>query len=297
MNRTPLPFTLRQLQYVATVAEIHSFRKAAELCHVSQPSLSSQIAEVERALGVRLFDRDRRSVRLTRGGQDLLARIRHLLVAADDLREASARLEDPLAGTVRLGIIPTISPYWLPEASPRLRRALPRLNIHWTEDKTPSLVAAIHQGALDGAVLALEAPLGELASEVVVRDPFLLVGRPDHPLLRVRRPIRTEELDGHELLVLAEGHCLRDQALAACAGALEAPFSATSLATLVQLVLGGDALTLLPALALELENRHGQLAVRRFVQPGPERTIACVWRRGASVAPTIAAIATAAREG
>ncbi|HEY2745855.1 MAG TPA: LysR family transcriptional regulator, partial [Polyangia bacterium] len=144
MRWAPHPVTLRQLQYLCAVAETRSFRRAAALCHVAQPSLSSQLAAAERALGVRVFERDRRRVLVTAAGAALLERARALVVAADDLADAAARLADPFAGTLRIGVIPTIAPYLLPAIAPALKRALPKLRVLWSEDKTAALAAALH---------------------------------------------------------------------------------------------------------------------------------------------------------
>src|SRR5215467_3053578 len=179
MSVGPHPFSLRQLQYAVAVAESLSFRRAAERCRVAQPSLSAQLAQLETALGVRLFERDRRRVLPTQAGEALIARARRLLVEADDLVDAGRRLADPRAATLRLGVIPTISPYLLPRIVPALRRA--ELTVRWTEDKTPALVAAIESGALDGALLALEADLGDLARQPIARDPFVLAAPRAHP--------------------------------------------------------------------------------------------------------------------
>src|SRR5215469_18409680 len=145
----PHPFSLRQLQYAVAVAELLSFRKAAEACHVSQPSLSAQLAQLEEALGVRLFERDRRHVLVTTAGKELVERARRVLREADDLAAAARRAGDPLAGTLRIGVIPTISPYLLPSATPALRSAYPRLTTVWVEDKTDALVRSLEAGTLD----------------------------------------------------------------------------------------------------------------------------------------------------
>ena len=183
---------LRQLQYAVAVADARSFRRAAEQCGVSQPSLSAQLAQLEGALGVRLFERDRRRVLLTPAGEELIERARRVLVDADDLVDAARRLGDPLAGTLAIGVIPTISPYLLPAAAPAIRRAHPRLTVRWREDKTENLARDLHAGRLDAALLALEADLGgPLQREVIGRDPFVLATPRAHPLAkkaRARRP-------------------------------------------------------------------------------------------------------------
>ena len=295
---SPHPVTLRQLQYVVAVAETGGFRRAAERCRVAQPSLSMQIAEVERALGVRLFERDRRHILVTAAGEALLPRARTLLVAADDLVAAAARLGDPLAGTLRIGVIPTVSPYLLPEIAAPLRFALPRLELVWSEDKTATLVARLHAGELDAALVALESDLGEIEHERIGRDRFWIAVGNEHPWARSARALGAEQLRGQELLLLAEGHCLRDQALSACGRGRrrESPFGATSLSTLTQMVAAGRGVTLLPELALATENRRGQLALRPFKQPSPGRTLALVWRRGSPVATAAPPIAATIRQ-
>ena len=237
----PHPFSLRQLQYAVAVAETGGFRRAAERCHVSQPSLSAQLAQLEAVLGVRLFERDRRRVLPTPAGEALVARARRVLVEAGELAAAAALLGDPLAGPLQLGVIPTISPYLLPEATAALRARCPRLSVRWTEEKTDALLAALREGRLDGVLLARVAGLEDLVRTTVAEDPFVLAVPTDHPLARGRRLARLADLDGETALLLEDGHCLRDQALALCAraGVREADFRATSLSTLVQMVRGG----------------------------------------------------------
>lgn len=290
-------FTLRQLQYAVSVAETLSFRKAAERCHVSQPSLSAQLAQMERALGVRLFERDRRRVLVTAVGRELVERARIVLREADDLLDLARRSGDPLSGTLRLGIIPTISPYLLPRLATALRSAYPRLTALWVEDKTQALVRSLQDGALDAALLALEAGLGDVEREVIGSDPFVLATPVGHPLGAKKTPAEPSELRGASVLLLDDGHCLRDQALAFCASAQahEFGFRATSLSTLAQMVAGGAGVTLLPALAVPTEARRAELSLRPFAQPGPTRTLGLIWRSRSPVGPALRQIAATAR--
>jgi LysR family hydrogen peroxide-inducible transcriptional activator len=294
----PHPFTLRQLQYAVAVAEARSFRRAAELCHVSQPSLSAQLAQLEDTLGTRLFERERRPVLLTPAGEQLVERARRLLVDTDDLFAAAKRLGDPLLGSLRIGVIPTISPYLLPEIVPALRKAHPDLTALWVEDKTEVLVASLGEGKLDAALLALEAPLGALDHQVIARDPFVLATPVGHPLAAGRGPARLNDLSGATVLLLDDGHCLRDQALSFCsrARAHEADFRATSLTTLAQMVSAGAGVTLLPRLALPTENRRGKLAIRRFAEPAPHRTLALAWRKSSPLGPALRRLTNTIRE-
>ena len=293
MTRSPHPVTLRQLQYLAAVADLRSFRRAAEACHVSQPSLSAQVAEAERALDVRVFERDRRGVLVTRAGEAILERLRRVLVEADDLVEAARRHADPRAGTLRLGVLPTIGPYLLPAAVPALRAALPRLAVRWEEDRTAALVRRVEAGELEGALLAAEADLGGLELAPIGEDPFLLAAPPDHPLARGDGPVRAGELRGAEVLLLDDGHCLRAQALEVCAAAKarELDFRATSLTTLVQMVAGGAGVTLLPALAAGTEAARADLVLRPFAPPAPARTLALAWRRRSAAEPALREVA------
>ena len=289
----PHPLTLRQLQYAVAVADARSFRRAAELCHVSQPSLSAQLAQLEDVLGTRLFERERRPVLPTPAGEQIVERARRLLVDTDDLVSAAKQLGDPLSGSLRIGVIPTISPYLLPEIVPSLRRQHPHLTALWVEDKTETLVASLAEGKLDAALLALEANLGVLEHEVIARDPFVLATPAGHPLAAGRGPARLADLSGATVLLLDDGHCLRDQALSYCsrARAHEADFRATSLSTLAQMVSAGAGVTLLPRLALPTENRRGKLAVRRFADPAPHRTLALAWRKSSPLGPALRRLA------
>lgn len=298
MPSPPHPFSLRQLQYLLAVADTLSFRRAAEECRVSQPSLSAQIAEIEDRLGVRVFERDRRRVLLTVAGQELVERARRVVVEADDLVAVARRAGDPLAGTLRVGVIPTISPYLLPPVTPRLRAKFPGLTLAWIEDKTEVLVARLQAGTLEAALLALEADIGDLERDVIARDPFVLVTPKDHPVGRGRGAVAPAELRNAEVLLLDEGHCFRNQALALCGKvrAHEGAFRATSLSTLVQMVAGGAGITLLPALAVPTEARRARLAVRPFLSPAPARTVALVWRRHSPIAPALHAVAAVIRD-
>jgi len=298
MTVTPHPASLRQLQYAVAVADTRSFRRAAERCGVSQPSLSAQLAQLEGALGVRLFERDRRRVLPTPAGEGLIERARRVLVDADDLIDAARRSGDPLAGTLAIGVIPTVSPYLLPAAASAIRRAHPRLTVRWLEDKTEPLARELHAGRLDAALLALEADLGgPLQREVIGRDRFVLATPRTHPLAKPTRPARLGDLRGTPLLLLDDGHCLRDQALAVCGGARaeELAFRATSLPTLAQMVSAGAGITLLPRMAIETEGRRADLAVRPLADERAFRTLAVVWRPSSPLGPALRKLAATIR--
>ena len=300
MKLSPLSLSLRQLQYAVAVADTLSFRAAAERCHVAQPSLSAQLSQLEDALGVRLFERDRRRVLPTTAGRELVERARRVLHEAGDLVEAASRAGDPLSGRLSIGVIPTISPYLLPAAAPALRKAYPRLAVVWREEKTADLMRAVRDATLDAALLALEAEIGDVEREVIARDPFVLATPPRHPLGTATAPARPAELRDGPVLLLDDGHCFRDQALSVCSRARarvrESEFRATSLSTLAQMVAGGAGVTLLPELAVPTEATRVGLRVRPFAEPAPHRTIGLVWRRGCPLAPALRQVAATIRE-
>jgi LysR family transcriptional regulator, hydrogen peroxide-inducible genes activator len=297
MSLAPHSFSLRQLQYAQALAQELSFRKAAERCRVSQPALSSQLAELESALGLKLFERDRKRVLVTAAGQELLSRAARVLLEADGLLEAARRSADPLCGSLRLGVIPTVSPYLLPALTPKLRQKLPRLSITWREEKTETVVALLERGELDGGILALESDLlGDVEREHIAKDEFVLVTPPGHPLSRPGAAAAVELRD-QSVLLLDDGHCFREQALSFCAKAKahELEFRATSLSTLVQMVAGGAGVTLLPSLAVPTETQRAKLVIRRFVTP-PARTLVLIHRPRSPVKPALKRVAELARE-
>jgi LysR family transcriptional regulator, hydrogen peroxide-inducible genes activator len=297
MRSAPHPVTLRQLQYLVAVADTRSFRRAAERCRVSQPSLSAQVAEAERALGVRFFERDRRRVIVTAAGEVLIERARRVLLEADDLVDEARRVTDPLAGTLRLGVLPTIGPYLLPAVAPALRRAFPKLLLVWSEERTAELVSRVAAGDLDGALVARESSLGDLVLAPLGVDPFVLAASRSHPLARSSAPVSLGSLGGEQVLLLDDGHCLREQALAVCseAAAEELAFRATSLSTLVEMVASGVGVTLLPRIAARAEERRTDIRMRPFADPAPGRTLVLAWRRGSAVEPALRAVADAIR--
>ncbi len=277
-----LPFTLRQLQYAVAVAEELNFRKAAERCFVSQPSLSAQIAELERVLGIQLFERSRRGVFTTPAGERIIPMARAILVSSHDLVDTVDQHVDPFEGVLQLGVIPTIAPYLLPDLDPAIRKAFPNVTLRWTEAKTEDLVEMSIAGELDAALVALEADLGGLETAAIGVDNFVLAAPADHILGHKDTSVQASQLLDHDVLLLAEGHCFRDQALDLCAvsGATEHAFKATSLTTLVQMAASTGSVTVVPEMAVEVENRRSSLVVRRFRQPRPSRTIGFAWRKG-----------------
>ena len=271
--------SIRQLQYVVAVADTLGFHKAAARCHVSQPTLSAQLQQIESVLGVTLFERDRRRVVVTTVGADVVARARSILVEIDDLIAVAGRSREPFTGTLRIGVIPTIAPYVLPEVMPAISERYPKLALVFREEKTAEIVREIAEGTLDAGLVATESDIGELAHADIATDPFVVAMPKGHALAR-RKRVAISELEGARVLLLDEGHCFRNQALALCskAHASEASFRATSLGTLAHMVSSGAGITLLPSIAVGVENRRGQLEIRPFAKPSPGRTLALVWR-------------------
>lgn len=272
--------TVRQLEYVVAVADHRSFRRAATSCQVSQPALSALVAQLERDLGAQLFERDRRRVLVTPAGEQVVARARRILGELDALVEDARGHREPLGGTVRLGVIPTVAPYLLPRVLPTVRARHPKLRLILREDQTARLLADLDAGRIDAAVLATPVA-GDLAVAPLYHEEFLLAAPANHPLM-ARKRVREADLDGETTLLLDDGHCLRDQALAVCAtaGAHEATeLRATSLATLVQMVASGLGVTLLPALAADalVPGVRSGVKVAPFAEH-PGRDLGLVWR-------------------
>lgn len=274
--------TLRQLQYLVAVAEHRHFGRAADSCFVTQSTLSSGIQDLEAVLNCRLIERGtRRQVMLTPLGEDIVERARALLRDAEALADVAESGRRPLAGRLRLGVIPTIGPYFLPRVMPAVREAYPELKLYLREDQSARVIDALHAGRMDCAVLATPYDLGDLAT-LPLGDDHLLVGMPvGHPLGE-KAKIEPEDLESEDMLMLEDGHCLREHALGACAGhplkANEA-VQATSLGTLVQMVANGLGLTLIPEMALPTVAYEGSgVIASRFADPEPSRGIALVWR-------------------
>jgi LysR family hydrogen peroxide-inducible transcriptional activator len=274
--------SVRQLEYLVALADTLSFRRAAEACYVTQPALSAQIRALEEILGVRLFERDRRHVLATEAGREVVERARRVLVEIDALAEAARAFQGPLAGTLRLGVIPTVAPYVLPPVLPHVSERFPGLRVFLREEQTARLLDLLGRGELDLLLLALEAELGDVETLALFSDPFVLALPPGHRLAR-RKVVREEDLRDEPVLLLADGHCLRDQALPICrtGGARElGDFRASSLNTLVRMVSSGIGLTLLPSVAVPIEVRSAdELAIRPLVRRAPARTIGFAWRR------------------
>jgi LysR family hydrogen peroxide-inducible transcriptional activator len=274
--------TLRQLAYLVELSRRLNFRAAAEAQFVTQSTLSAGIKELETLLGVQLVERDKRHVRLTAVGEDVVARARELLAAATDLAEAARSAARPLFGPLRLGAIPTVAPFLLPGALPALRRAYPELKLYLREDVTHRLLERLRAGRLDVALIALPFDTGDLYVRELFKDEFAFVAPRADPAVR-EKSVALRSIDTAEMLLLEEGHCLRDHAIAACGprrGRWQSRVEATSLTTLIQMVEGGLGVTLLPGIALEAGILNGtRLVARPFSVSAPSRTLALVARR------------------
>ena len=276
---------LRDLRYLIALADLRHFGRAAESCHISQPTLSTQIRKLEDELGVSLVERAPRQVMLTAAGRDIVERARRILADVEQLRESARRTTDPEAGSLRLGIFPTLGPYLLPHVVPMIRQRFPRLELLLVEEKTETLTAMLRDGRVDAAVLAL--PLHEdwLEARLLFEEPFMLAVPTGHPLAD-HPSLALAELADENLLLLEEGHCLRDQALEVCAlaGAGERRgFRATSLETLRQMVAAGVGMTLLPLLAVQPPvPLSPSLKLISFSGRPPTRRIALAWRRSSA---------------
>jgi len=277
---------LRDLKYLVALGDLRHFGKAAKACFISQPTLSAQIMKLEEELGVKLVERAPRRVMLTAAGQDAAQRARRILAEVEELREAARRCINPEVGRLRLGVFPTLAPYLLPHVVPELHARYPGLELLLTEEKSDILLQRLRDGALDAALLALPIHDDRLHAQFLFEEPFRLAAPEGHPLA-AHKTLTVESLDKESLLLLEDGHCLRDQALDVCrlAGAHETPgFRATSLETLRQMVASGVGVTLLPLLSvLEPIVQPSGLQLVKFRKPAPSRRIALVWRKSSAL--------------
>lgn len=285
---------LRDLQYLVALAEHKHFGRAADASFVSQPTLSTQIRKLEDELGVALVERTPRKVLLTDTGREIARRARQVLGEIEQIRAVARSTTDPEAGTLRLGIFPTLGPYLLPHVVPALRTRFPRLELLLTEEKTEVVLNLLREGRLDAGVLALPIHDDQLHSEFLFEEDFVLAVPAGHELA-ARDSLKLGDLAEQDLLLLADGHCLRDQALEVChlAGAGErSGFRATSLETLRQMVAAGVGITLLPTLAVNPPVApSADIRLLGFRGRAPHRRIAMVWRRSTAIAPLLKRVA------
>jgi LysR family transcriptional regulator, hydrogen peroxide-inducible genes activator len=273
--------TLKQLRYFAALARCRHFGRAAAECAISQPALSMQIRELEKTLGVDLVERRKGDVSLTPAGLDIAKQGEQVLAAARDLVDFARHHGQTLAGRLRLGVIPTLAPYVLPKILPELQRRYPESRVELRETQTRFLVEELARGALDLLLLALPVEEPEIDAIRLFDDAFALAVKADDPRPATAR-IDARAIEAEPLILLEEGHCLRDQALAFCGGARRdhaMRLGATSLATVMQMVANGYGVTLLPQVATEVEARDPRIKLLRFAPPAPGRTIGLAFRR------------------
>jgi LysR family transcriptional regulator, hydrogen peroxide-inducible genes activator len=272
---------LRDLRYLVAVADLRHFGKAAARCFVSQPTLSAQLKKLEETLGVQLIERAPHNVSLTAAGEEIVARARRILEASDEVVTLARSLRDPLAGRLRVALLPTIGPYLLPHVAPLIRKSLPRLQLRLYEYQTAVMLERLHAGELDVGILALPVELDGLEARELYREAFVVALPERHPLA-AQASVKVADLKGETLLLLEEGHCLRDQALEVCSrvGVRDSQdFRATSLETLRQMVATGAGVTLLPELAGRGAYRSARgVVLRPFARPAPLRHVGAVWR-------------------
>jgi LysR family hydrogen peroxide-inducible transcriptional activator len=273
--------TLRQLRYLEALAHHRHFGRAAEACAVTQPALSMQIRDLEQELEVELVERRVGTIALTEVGLEVARRGERVLAATRDLVDFARHRGRILAGGLKLGVIPSIAPYVLPKVLPLLQARYPELRIELRETQTRMLVDELMSGDLDVILLALPLPETEIETMSLFEDPFLLALPAGDPLPAATRVTATQ-IDQRRLILLEEGHCLRDQALAYCGGARpESPLGlgATSLATVMQMVANGYGVTLVPQVAVDVEVRDERVKLLRFAAPEPGRSVGLGWRR------------------
>jgi LysR family hydrogen peroxide-inducible transcriptional activator len=284
---------LKDLRYLVAVADTRHFGRAAERSFVSQPTLSAQLKKLEDYLGVQLIERAPKRVQLTAAGEEIVERARRILEASEEIVELARGHRDPMAGRLRLALLPTIGPYLLPHVAAKLRKHLPRLELMLYEYQTDPMLEKLHSGEIDVGILALPVTMDGLDSYELYKEPFTVAMPTGHRLAQ-KGSIKVDDLHDETLLLLEDGHCLRDQALDICAGTgvhEKQDFRATSLETLRQMVAAGVGITLLPELAGRgaYGNARG-VVIKPFVKPVPTRTIGAIWRKSSARRDVIRAL-------
>jgi LysR family hydrogen peroxide-inducible transcriptional activator len=284
---------LKDLKYLVALADTGHFGKAAERTFVSQPTLSAQLKKLEEYLGVKLVERQPKNVQLTEVGKQIVVRARRMLDEGDEIVALARNFTDPFVGKLKVALIPTIGPYLLPRVTQKIRKALPHLGLMLYEFQTESLLKKLRDGEIDLGIMALPTAQDGLESRQLYREAFTVALPNGHPLA-AKSTIKVQDLRGQVLLLLEDGHCLRDQALEVCSRVevREAEdFRATSLETLRQMVVAGLGITLLPELAVEspFGSQRG-LTIREFAKPIPARAVGAVWRKSSTRIAAISAV-------
>lgn len=285
---------LRDLEYLVALDKYKHFRKAAEACYVSQPTLSGQLKKLEQHLGVQLVERGRRQkVLMTPVGRRVVERARRVLQESAEIEQIAQLAQDPLTGKLHLALIPTLAPYLLPRIVPRIHHACPKLELLLYEVQTAPMLQQITAGELDLGLLALPIHSDGLNTENLFEEPFFLLTHSQSPLA-AKSEIQVSDLQNETILLLDDGHCFRDQALEICysGGAQEKDaFRGTSLETLKHMVAARSGSTLVPQLAIPQEPVSEQLHYIPFAAPSPIRTIGLVYRKESARRETFETIA------
>ncbi|GAA5215349.1 DNA-binding transcriptional regulator OxyR [Corallincola platygyrae] len=279
---------LNDFRYLVALNQTKHFGRAAERCFVSQPTLSGQLVKLEQELGVTLVERTRRSVMFTPAGEAIVTRAQKVLLSVDEVKQEAQRWRDPMATTLRLGLIPTVAPYLLPHLLPAVQEKYPDLNLELHELQTEVLLKQLQQGSLDALILAMLPGMGKFESRMLYQEPMVFAASKQHEFAE-KEEVSFSDLQGQQVLMLEDGHCLRDQALGVCfsAGANEDPsFRATSLETLRHMVALGRGVTLLPLLACSQRDKFQGLCYAKFCAPEPTRDIVMLWRSGSGIERT-----------
>jgi LysR family hydrogen peroxide-inducible transcriptional activator len=293
-----MSISLKQMRYALALAETGHFGRAAERVHVTQPALSQQIRLLEELCGAQLFDRLGKTVALTPFGGDFITRAGSIVEQADALLDFAVGQAGRPAGPLRFGLIPTVAPYLLPDIFPALRTALPELELAVSENRTDALLAGLRDGSLDLALIATEPKPGSprLTVAPLFADAFVLATGPEE---HEADPVRLGSIDTTRMLLLDDGHCFRDQAIAACGlahGDISRAFAATSLSTIVEFVANGQGVTLLPEIALRKEATGERIHVHALAAPGAGRMLSLVWREATPYAGIFQRIAEVIRQ-
>jgi LysR family transcriptional regulator, hydrogen peroxide-inducible genes activator len=284
---------LKDLKYLVALADTGHFGRAAERTFVSQPTLSAQLKKLEEYLGVKLVERHPKHLQLTDVGKQIVARARRMLSEGDEILALARNNTDPLAGKLKIALIPTIGPYLLPRVMQKLRKALPELGLMLYEHQTEELLKRLKDGGLDVGIVALPVESDGLETRELYKEEFTVALPNSNPLAQ-KASIKVADLKGQTLLLLEDGHCLREQALEVCSrvDVREAEdFRATSLETLRHMVVAGLGVTLMPELAVEspFGSQRG-LTIRQFSKPAPARTVGAVWRKSSTRTQAISGV-------
>jgi len=272
---------LKFLKYLTAIKQFSHFGKAAEACFVSQPTLSAGIKKLEDELDILLIERDNRSVRLTDAGEQIAKMSADIVLQVGNIRDFAKYQSDPLEGECKLGIIPTIAPYYLPKVVPQLKKSLPNINWHFSEYQTWRMLEAIENGDLDIGILATQESEQKFQQVDLFSETFKLVMPKGH-VLKAKKQLKANDLESARMLLLTEGHCFRDQALDVCSNRgvnADLDIQATSLETLRQMIVAGTGITLLPEMSVKEKHQRVGLEVRDLPKPQPKRTISLIWRK------------------